>query len=337
VPDGDLHDAEARERMRKEIGRLGLVRDCRDTLGFIGSEGRRLTRQDRPYVADMKAYARSTAQPEDGTDPRWGRPEQRLQRGVDEAWPVLVSLGWIVVEDGRVRWSADIEDSGLVGSWGEPGARPRLGDRALERWLDILTDMLEARVGDESFGYPYGRGRRRSASEQDDVFEALLIASGDEGLRLPWVPEDGRVVHCSEVQSFYRSVIAIPGIEYVPDPGLGNHPGPDQLGGVVDLARTLGDLGEFGVRRTPGHDGFGYTSWRERETEPDWFHAPFYLRKVVARIRARRPPRGPEDGVEGEDEVGDVEGMGGIGGMGGVEGVGELDGFEGPEPYAFWV
>jgi hypothetical protein len=330
VPDGDLHDPAAIERMRKEVGRLGLVRDCRDTLGFIGPEGRRLTRQGRPYVADMKAYARSTTEPEDDFDPRWGLPEEKLMRGVDGAWPVLVSQGWIVVEDGRVRWSAEIEDSGLVGSWGEPGVRSRLGDQALEGWLDILTDRLEARVDSASFGYSYGLGHEGSASEQDAVLEALLIASGDGGLRLPWVPEDGRVVHCFEVQSFYRSVIAIPGIEYVPDPGLGEHPGPDQLGGVVDLGRTLGDLEDLGVWRTPGHGRFGYRSWRERETEPDRFHAPFYLREVVARIRARRPEVEVEDGPEEEWGTTDVPGRGMD-----VPRVGEIGGYAGPEPTTF--
>ncbi|GAA1316154.1 MAG: hypothetical protein ACTIMA_03120 [Brachybacterium tyrofermentans] len=282
VPADEPTDRAGRAAMRAEFSHLPFTRTVRHLLDAIG-DGMRLTRQGKLYAVDRRRVEERCA--EEPTGRRWG--PYGGGTGVELAWDVLTRLGWLLREEGRVRPSGKV----LVGDE---------RDDATEEALDDARQLLAAVLDTVDVG---GATSWWGSSPPDDGFDALLVASGTDGLTLPVIPPDDRLIHCSETVDFLAALIRQPHIHHVPIDRATGHVAEGKLRELGHVSRAMSALDSKGLLVAPSHSGRAPDEdYRDRWDDGNYgnpgdyrdhrslmtFRAPVMMRGAVAVLRERR-------------------------------------------------
>lgn len=272
APAEEPSDDRAQEEMRAELVTYPLVRLLTALLEFIG-DGRRVTKQGRLFAADRKEFvgrfgpARSWAYGADAYD-------------VEAAWKLLLTNGWLALADGQVRPAADPPF---------PGGFDAGAEHYLEACRLVVASVLET----DDVG-PYGWGARYA---DDEVLEALLIASSPAGLTLPDHPVDGTIVHCDEMVRLLVGLVRHPWIRDVPIERSTGHIEAAALRRLAWCGEALWSLCRRGVLvvETDPYEldeyedyGSGYIDPPRQRDRTTRFRAPIVMRGAVELVRERR-------------------------------------------------
>lgn len=282
-----------RAAMAAELDGLPFLLWVRALLGFVG-EGCRLTKQGRMFATDRRQIEALCS---DGAESFRRAPYGTSSR-FDLAWATLLADGLLVREEGWVRPS------------GAPlpvTTEELCSEAGLEQLRTLLAAALES----------VGAARTVFWTPLEvtaDVLDAVLVASGSEGLMLPEELSADGVVHCAESQHVLLELLRHPHIREVPrDPHSGHvaRAAVERLARTADTLDHLVDCGllrrediEVEVRRTDEHcggadrsDGPGaiddyYDLGEPRTSRKQIIRAPQLLRGAVAQVCARRDASG---------------------------------------------
>ena len=229
--------------------------------------GRRVTKQGRLYAVDRREFVAQI-----GPARRWEYGTDAYH--VDSAWTLLLTNGWLALAEGQVR----------------PADHPPFPgfDADAEHYLDacrlVFASVLETDdVGHWTWGMRFG---------DDDVLEALLIASSPAGLILPDHPADGTIVHCDEMVRLLVELVRHPWIRDVPIERSTGHIEPAALRQLAWCGEALCSLSRRGVLvvETEDEDYRGeYIDSPGQRDRSMRFRAPILMRGAVELLQARRP------------------------------------------------
>lgn len=244
--------------MMAELEQNALLTEMRELLDFIG-DGRRLTAAGTLYVVEKKEFHRSSSRAGAGG----ARNDWYEHRWLDERLDLLCRIGWLEVEE-RVLRTASVPAIDALRS-GEP-------DSVLDAARELFAAVLRRTLPRE----PRGLTLRTRSLDLD----ALLIATGPDGLTLPWAPYGGEFTHCAEVVAFLVRLLGHPHIHEVPIARYGGHPEAGALASLASLRDELSPLVSWGIL-TSEQDHPDY----EWEIHDVLYRAPTLLRGAVARVR----------------------------------------------------
>lgn len=276
VPADEPTDRAGRAAMVAEFSQLPFTRTVRHLLDAIG-EGMRLTKQGKLYAVDRRQVEERCAEEPAGR--RWGA--YGGSPGVELAWDILTRHGWLLREEGRVRPSGKVLVSDEL-------------DGMTEEALDDARHLLAAVLDTVDVG---GAASWWGSSPHDDGFDPLLVASGTDGLTLPVIPPDDRLIHCSETVDFLAALIRLPHIHHVPIDRATGHVVEGELRELGHVSRAMGDMDSKGLLVAPSRSGrapdedygnYGdYGDYRDRRSLMT-FRAPVMMRGAIAVLRERR-------------------------------------------------
>lgn len=266
-PDAD------REERAAQLGHLPFLRWVHHVLDFIGDECR-LTKQGALFAVDRKQLEKLCTAPSRGfawftygTSPR-----------VQLAWTVLTRHGWLARGDGWVR----------------PTGKPlpaAEGAACTEEDLDGARRLLVAAL--EGIGTP-NRYYPSTDVTDDAVLDALLVASGPEGLVLPDHLEDGALDRCTESALLLAELSRYPHIHEVPRDPRSGHVTVGAVRQLAEVSRAFEHLVDCGLVRVDGREdleGTGDDLFRDElpgEGRPRVYRTPGLMRGVVEQVRAAR-------------------------------------------------
>lgn len=273
TPTQEPTDRASRTMMMAELAQLPLFRTVRQLVDFIG-DGLRITKQGELFAVDRRKLERQYS--DSSSEYAWGT--YGITSRTHLAWTVLTRHGWLVREEGWVRPT------------GRALAAPGRDD-ATERDLDGARSLLaaaldEAAAGDWYSVLPGGFG--------EDVLDALLVASGSEGLTLPNHPVDGVLLHCCESVRFLVELLRHPHIHDVP---LDRRTGHVADGAVLRIARVSHSIdllissGLVIIERGDGVEDEEYERYDEYEhgeNRVTIYRTPTVMRGAIALVRERR-------------------------------------------------
>lgn len=255
-PTAEPTDPDGVAQMRVELATNPLLELLRGALDHIG-DGLRVTARGRPYAADMRRFQRARTDGRDtyGGDRCFGAP------GLDAAVDRLLQLGWVEVADRMLR----------------PVGTPALSDPSAPN-ADVVQaarEVFAAALRAAQEPDPWGA---RPADAQV-LHDALLIASGPEGLRLPWVPYNGQFLHCDHVVHFLVDLLTFPNIRQLPLDRRTGHPQEAALVRLQSLRDTMDHLARRGLISTSG------PAYDEDDIGDAHYRAPLIIRGVIAQLR----------------------------------------------------
>lgn len=272
APAEEPSDDHGQAAMRAELVTNPLIRVLAGLLEFIG-DGRRVTKQGRLYAVDRREFVAQI-----GPARRWEYGTDAYH--ADSAWTLLLTNGWLALAEGQVR-PADHPPF--------PGGFDADAEHYLDACRLVFASVLETDdVGHWTWGMRFG---------DDDVLEALLIASSPAGLILPDHPADGTIVHCDEMVRLLVELVRHPWIRDVPIERSTGHIEPAALRQLAWCGEALCSLSRRGVlvvetdRYEPSED----EDYRGEYIDPPGqrdrsmrFRAPILMRGAVELLRARR-------------------------------------------------
>lgn len=273
APEEEPSDAAGRIAMRAEAARLPFLRVVRELLDFIG-EGCRTTKLGALYAVDRRRIEEACRDHCDAWSWRPYGTDSRVQR----AWDVLTEQGWLSREDGWVRPT------------GTPLFGPR-GDALAEEGVDGARRLLAAVLEVACLAY-----RRAPTTEgaEDDIWIALLVASGPDGLVLPDHPHDGTLLHCFESVDFLVGLVRHPYVRDVPLDRSTGHVADSAVRRLSATARTLDLLVTTGVVTVGSdevvehRDEYWYEDDAPGRGPARTYRTPALLRGALALVRGRR-------------------------------------------------
>jgi len=273
APTEEPSDEQGRAAMRAELVTNPLIRVLASLLEFIG-EGRRVTKQGRLFAVDRRELIAQIW-------PGRNRDYDPDACGVENAWTLLLSNGWLALADGQVRPA-------------EAPPFPGGFDADAEHYLEACRLAFASVLETDDVG-PYGWGARYA---DDDVLEALLIATSPTGLTLPDHPVDGTIVHCREMVRLLVDVVRHPWIRDVPINRSTGHIESAALRHLARCGEALWSLPRRGVvaveeepHELPTYEQYSGAGYVDPPTERDHttrFLAPVVMRGAVALVRERR-------------------------------------------------
>lgn len=238
------------EQMHQEATALPLLDDLRRALDLIG-DGLPVKRNGDPYVRDVREFAR-----------RQGAPVYAYERSsptFTELVALLDALGWVAIEDRRLHRA---EESPAVDGL----------DPEAEGYLDAVRAVV--REGVRS-------AQRRPwwhmhAAEERTVREALLIATTDDGLLLPWASPYGSLDHCREHTLYLADLLGHPRIRGIP---LDHETGHVSAAALTELAACRESMSRLEAWGLVVH---GEMEERHRDAGYSCYRAPLLMRGVLA-------------------------------------------------------
>ena len=207
-----------RADMLAELERLPFLMTVRHLLDFVG-ERRRLTKQGELFAVDRRELERLLCREE----PHWSVRRYDSGQTRDLAWKTLLDSGVLITGDGQVRPAP----SRLEDPW-DPGDP----EQSLMGVQSLVEVALETALTSRAF-------TAWNVTPEAHLMDALLIASGPDGLLLPTLPRDGHLVHCDEVVDFMSQLVRHPWIHEVPLDRITGHP---SSAGLHDLLLTVHQL-----------------------------------------------------------------------------------------------
>lgn len=260
-PTAEPTDPDGVAQMRVELATNPLLELLRGALDHIG-DGLRVTARGRPYVADVRRFRQTRTEGRDSYDADrfFGAP------GLEGAADLLLKLEWVEVSDGMLR---PVDTPALA----DPSAPD---DAVVEAAREVFAEVLRT----EQTPGPWGA---RPADAQV-LHDALLIASGPEGLRLPWVPYNGQFLHCDHVVHFLVELLTYPNIRHLPLDRRTGHPQEAALVRLQSLRDTMDRLMRWGVISKSG------PAYYEDDIDEALYRAPLVIRGAVAQLRDFEPP-----------------------------------------------
>lgn len=274
APAEEPSDDHGQAAMRAELVTNSLICVLAGLLEFIG-DGRRVTKQGHLFAVDRKELVAQLGQVRLGG---YGADAH----DVAIAWRLLLTNGWLTLEDGQVR---PAQDPPFPGGF----------DADAEHYLDAcrlaFASVLES---DDAGGYGWG-----ARGTDDEVLEALLIATSPDGLTLPDHPVDGTIVHCSEMVRLLLEVIRHPWIRDVPINRSTGHIESAALHHLAWCGEALWSLPRRGVVVVeeepyvpPAYEEYSRSGYVPPPSKRDCttrFRAPAIMRGAAALVRERRP------------------------------------------------
>lgn len=282
APMSEPTDEEGRAEMLAELDRLPFLQAIGHVVAFVG-EGRRLTKQGELFAVDRRQLESRLLEVDDHRTGEWYGNSQILH----VAWNVLLSSGLLVKREGHVEPA--------MGHAGDEESAEG-AENALRRARSLLAAALESSATSAEFAY-WDDGL------DEDGLDALLVASGPEGLLLPRIPPDGELIHCGEVVQFMLQLLRHPYIREVPIDRRTGHPLARGLGALERLSRTMGRLRDSGLllldQERPDREGTlegADHGWAEYGQYPEdsyltpmvHYRAPVAMRGAIAMVRDRR-------------------------------------------------
>lgn len=272
APADEPSDEAGRSAMAAEAAQLPLLQVTHHLLEFVG-DGCRATKTGALFAIDRRRIGKRWNEESGGRS--WLRHHTEWQ--VADAWVVLTDHGWLTVEDG----------------WARPTGKPLVSvgseaatDEELEGTRQLLAAVLESASVD-SLRHPF------EEEPAEDLWDALLVASGPEGLVLPDLPRDSRLLHCAESVSFLVGLVGHPYVREVPLDHASGHIADSALHRLARTSQALAQLSGWGVLTDGGKD---LEAWEEYWYEDDapgstsaqTYRAPVLMRGAVALVRERR-------------------------------------------------
>lgn len=218
VPDIEPKGVGERAGMLAELERLPFLVTVRHLLDFVG-ERRRLTKQGELFAVDRRELERLLS----GEEPHWSVRRYDSGQTLHLAWKTLLDSGVLIKGDGQVR----PDPSKREDQWDPADPEQPL------TWAQSLVEAaLETALTSREF-------TAWKVIPEEHLMDALLIASGPDGLLLPTLPRGGHLVHCDEVVDFMSQLVRHPWIREVPLDHFTGHP---SSAGLQDLLRTVHQL-----------------------------------------------------------------------------------------------
>ncbi|MFC7375435.1 hypothetical protein ACFQRD_09200 [Brachybacterium sp. GCM10030268] len=264
-------DAARPAAMAVGLDQLPFFRTMRHLVDFIG-EGRRLTKRGDLFAVDRRQVERSIFG-DAPIDTWWRHRGDSLTQFV---WSVLIRHGVLLRADGSVRVSEGHRASSMAGT--VPGLD-----------VDEAESMIEIGLEHADVGTGLWFGGTGGVLSEDSL-DALLVASGPDGLVLPDHPGDAELIHCSETVHFLVGLLRHPHIRDVPIDRRTGHVVAAELWRLVRVSLSMDNLVSRGLVLGGGCDD---------EAERDLgrtYRAPVEVRGAVARMRERRAATDLGDG-----------------------------------------
>ncbi|ATG50148.1 hypothetical protein CFK38_00400 [Brachybacterium vulturis] len=273
APREEPSDEAGRIAMAAEAAQLPFLRVAQHLLEFVG-DGCRTTKLGTLYAVDRRRVEESCRDGSDG----WAWHPCGTDSRVQQAWDLLTRHGWLVREDAGVRPTG----TPLVGTGSDARAEDGPDEDGLDGARRLLVAVLES-------ARPAFREFSTMERAEDDIWDALLVASGPDGLVLPDHPCDGRLLHCVESVDFLVGLVRHPYVRDVPLDRSSGHVADSALRGLALTARTLEQLITCGVVTDGGDEE---EHWYEADAPGRrpvrTYRAPALMRGAVARVRGSR-------------------------------------------------
>lgn len=273
APEEEPADEAGRLAMAAEAAQLPFLRVVHHLLEFVG-DGCRTTKLGALYAVDRRRIEESCRDHSDG----WSWHPYGTDSRVQQAWDVLTQQGWLDREDGWVR----------------PTGKPLFsvgGDALTEEGVDSARRLLAAVLEDACSEYRYFPATERS---EDDIWDALLVASGPDGLVLPDHPRDGTLLHCFESVDFLVGLVRHPFVRDVPLDRSTGHVADSAIRQLALTARTLGQLITCGVVTDWNDDGveprdeYWYEDDASGRSPARTYRTPALMRGAITLVRESR-------------------------------------------------
>lgn len=251
LPREEPTDPAGLETMRREAAELPLLDELRYALDLIG-DGLRIKRSGDPYVSDVREFER-----------RRGARIPRQEASCSPAFPELVgllrTLGWVESEERRLRR--------VEGSSAEDALDPES-----EGHLDAVRAVIREGVRRAEFR-PWWL---MTTVEEHTLRDALLIATTDEGLLLPWAPSATGFHHCRDHSWFLVELLGHPRIRDVPLDLETGHVPAHVIAGLAACRERMSGLVDWGLVT------FAEGEEQHRTSGYSRFRAPLLMRGALA-------------------------------------------------------
>lgn len=128
-----------------------------------------------------------------------------------------------------------------------------------------------------------------------DIWDALLVASGPDGLVLPDHPRDGALIHCFESVDFLVGLLRHPYVRHVPIGRASGHVEDSAIHQLAQTAEHLSRLVGCGVLTcgsdevADAHDEYWYLDDAPGRRPVRTYRAPTLMRGVIALARQETP------------------------------------------------
>ena len=270
-----------RAGMLAELERLPFLVTVRHLLDFVG-ERRRLTKQGELFAVDRRELERLLS----GEEPHWSVRRYDSGQTLHLAWKTLLDSGVLIKGDGQVR----PDPSKREDPWDPADPEQPL------TWAQSLVEAaLETALTSREF-------TAWTVIPEEHLMDALLIASGPDGLLLPTLPRGDHLVHCDDVVEFMSQLLRHPWIREVPLDHITGHPSSTGLRALSRTRYLLERLDGCGLLTSPLESPHQADAWDEDSTavlEYDYspwhppyaatalYRVPVAMRSVIARVGAR--------------------------------------------------
>ncbi len=251
LPREEPSDPAGLETMRREAAELPLLAELRYALDLIG-DGLRVKRGGDPYVSDVREFERRRGA-------RIPRHEAPCSPTFPELIDLLRTLGWVESEERRLRR--------VQGSAAEAALDPET-----EGHLDAVRGVIREGVR---------RAQARpwwlmATTEEHTLRDALLIATTEEGLLLPWAPSATGFHHCRDHSWFLVELLGHPRIQDIPLDLETGHVPPHVLAELAACRERMSGLVEWGLVTR--------AEWEEQHRTAGYsrFRAPLLMRGALA-------------------------------------------------------
>lgn len=240
------------EQMHQEATALPLLEDLRRALDLIG-DGLPVKRNGDPYVRDIREFARRQGAP------AYAYAYDRSSPSFTELVDLLDALGWVGTEDRLLHLTEESPAEGGL-------------DPEAEGYLDAVRAVM--REGVRS-------AQRRPwwhmhAAEERTVRDALLIATTDEGLLLPWASPYGSLHHCREHALYLVDLLGHPRIRDIP---LDHETGHISAAALTELAACRESMDRLEAWGLVAHEEMDE---HRRDAGYSRYRAPLLMRGVLA-------------------------------------------------------
>lgn len=274
APTEEPTDEVGRREMAAAAAQLPFLRVVRHLLDFVG-DGCRLTKQGALFAVDRRRIEELCRDPADG----WSWRPYGADSRVQEAWNLLIRQGWLTREDGEVRPTS----SPLFSSEGTT-----LTEEGIHAARRLLAAVLEDAC-------PMDRYFVTTDGAERDIWDALLVASGPDGLVLPDHPRDGALIHCFESVDFLVGLLRHPYVRDVPIDRASGHVEDSAIRQLAQTAEALCRLVGCGVvthgdeEESVARDEYWYADDPPSGRPVRAFRTPALMRGAIALMREGAP------------------------------------------------